>query len=210
MTQTQTDSPSRAMAPAAPAIQHRYHPRIAGRDALYWFECPACIAADEARRNATAPQISDADLSRTFFLVPDYTPEREVCVEYLKRTYPRTKNLGSEVNLQALPYVTGAQIVVVCRRPRPGQELAPTFKLELMQDQKWKEVKQPIVSMLGDVLESAPIGVADSIAVSQPSVFVPSTVSTDELVDRLCEVCPTYRMFRQNAPDCMIRFMQQS
>lgn len=209
MTMTMTTDPT---APATSArvpqpAQHR-HPRAAGRDAVYSDACPACIAADEARRKAKTPQISAEDLPRTFFLIPDYSPERETCVEYLRRTYPKSRNIGSEVNLQALPYVTGAQIVVVCRRARPGEDLAPTFKLELMADQKWKEIKQPINSLLLDVLESAPIGVAESIAVSQPSVFVPSTVSTDELTERLCEVSPGYRMFKQNPPDVMIRFMQ--
>jgi hypothetical protein len=188
-----------------PKRQNHRHPRVNGRESMYWHDCPACQADDDARRELKQPQIPDQDLGRTFFLVPDYAPERDIAVMYLKQKYPRAKNIGHEINMQALPYVQGAQVVVVCRRPRPNTELTPIGKLELMKDGKWKEVKTPIAEMVPEVLESAPIGVADSIAVSQPSVFVPSTVSTDELLERLTDVAWGYRVFRQNPPDVMVR-----
>jgi len=189
---------------------HVGHDADRRRHTHYVQSCSACQLADKARRDQQGePQIPDDDLYRTIFLIPDYAPERRIAEIYIQRRYPRAANVGSSLNYELVPQLPDIQIVVVCRRPEPGYTLTPHVKQQLRIDNKWEEVQVPPEDLVHEVLESAPITVGDSVIVSAMSLTTASRVNTDELVERLAEVTPGYRIFRQNPPDQLIVLQAQ-
>jgi hypothetical protein len=186
----------------APTV-HVGHDNDRRRHVHYNAACPACRLDDKARREP-GPHISEEELYRTIFLIPDFAPERRIAEIYVQRTYPGAQNIGSSLNYQLVPQMPDIQIVVVARRPEPGHSLTPHVKQQLRIDNKWEEIQVPPEELVHEVLESAPITVGDSVQVSPMSLTTHSMVNTDELVERLAEVSPGYRIFRQNPPDQLI------
>lgn len=186
----------------APTV-HVGHDNDRRRKIHYLASCPAC-RLDDQRRRAPGPHVPEDDLYRTIFLIPDFAPERRIAEIYVQRNYPGAQNIGSSLNYQLVPQMPDIQIVVVARRPQPGHSLTPHVTTRLKQDNKWEEVQVPPEDLVHEVLESAPITVGDSVQVSPMSLTTHSMVNTDELVERLAEVAPGYRVFRQNPPDQLI------
>lgn len=191
----------------APTV-HVGHDSDRRRAIHYNAACPACQLADKARREP-GPHVPEDELYRTIFLIPDYAPERRIAEIYVQRNYPGAQNIGSSLNYQLVPQMPDIQIVVVARRPAPGHSLTPHVKQQLRADNKWEEVQVPPEELVHEVLESAPITVGDSVQVSPMSLTTHSMVNTDELVERLAEVSPGYRVFRQNPPDQLIVLQAQ-
>lgn len=187
----------------APTV-HVGHDRDRRRKRHYVADCRACQLEDKARRERTEPQIPDDDLYKTIFLVPDYAPERHVAELYLRQRYPQAQNMGSSINYNLVPQMPEIQIVVVCRRPEPGHVLSSHVRQQLRADNKWVEEQVPHQELAAEILESAPITVGECVDVSPMSLVSESKVNTDELVERLAEVAPGYRVFRQNPPDQLI------
>lgn len=191
----------------APTV-HVGHDSDRRRPIHYNSACRACQLDDKARREP-GPHIPEDELYRTIFLIPDFAPERRIAEIYIQRNYPGAQNIGSSLNYQLVPQMPDIQIVVVARRPEPGHSLTPHVKQQLRIDNKWEEVQVPAEELVHEVLESAPITVGDSVQVSPMSLTTHSMVNTDELVERLAEVSPGYRVFRQNPPDQLIVLQAQ-
>lgn len=188
----------------APTV-HVRHDKDRRRHRHYVADCPACRLDDERRRDMTQPpQVADDDLYRTIFLIPDYAPEHRIAELYLQKRYPGAVNIGSSLNYNLVPQMPEIQVVVVCRRPLPGREITPHVRKVLQADNKWTEEQVPLSELVPEVLEAAPIVVGDAVEVSAQSLVSASTVNTDELVERLADVAPGYRIFRQNPPDQLI------
>lgn len=177
----------------------------------YVQNCSACQLDDAKRRDRTGdPQIPDEDLYRTIFLIPDFAPERRIAEMYVQQRYgARATNIGSSLNYNLVPQMPEIQVVVVCRRPLPGYLLTSHVRMRLKPDNKWEEEQVPLQELVPEVLESAPILVGESVQVSPMSLTTATVVNTDELVERLAEVTPGYRVFRQNPPDQLIVLQAQ-
>lgn len=203
------DATPRIKAPRIPRparvdpTRHVGHDSDRRRHIHYLSSCPACQLADNARREP-GPHVAEDDLYRTIFLIPDYAPERRIAELYIQRNYPGAQNQGSSLNYHLVPQMPEIQVVVVARRPKPGYSLTPHVTKRLREDNKWEEVQVQPDDLVHEVLESAPILVGESVSVSPQSLTTHSQVNTDELVERLAEVSPGYRIFRQNPPDQLI------
>jgi len=191
-----------APAPVDPT-KHAGH-EVNRRKAHYVASCPACQREDEERRSATEPQIPADELYRTIFLVPNYQPEHNIAMAYIKRRYPAAPNIGSSINYQLVPQMPEIQIVVVCRRVAPGFEITPYQTAQLRADNKWVDVPTPMAELLPEVLESAPIVVGDYCDVTQNSLVQEGAINVDRLVDALADAAPGYRVFKGNPPDQLI------
>jgi len=187
----------------APTV-HVGHDSDRRRKQHYVASCPACQLDDKARRTSESASIPEEDLYRTIFLIPDFAPERRIAEIYVQRRYPGAQNIGSSLNYNLVPQMPEIQIVVVARRPEPGHSLSPHVRQQLRVDNKWEEVQVQPEQLVHEVLESAPIQVGDAVTVSPMSLTTATQVNTDELVERLAEVSPGYRIFRQNPPDQLI------
>lgn len=205
------DATPRIKAPKLPKPQqiaptvHVRHDNDRRRHRHYVADCPACRLDDAKRRDMTLPpQVGADDLYRTIFLIPDYAPEHRIAELYLQQRYPGAVNVGSSLNYNLVPQMPEIQVVVICRRPEPGREITPHVRMVLRADNKWTEEQVPLTELVPEVLESAPIVVGDAVEVSAQSLVSASQVNTDELVERLAEVAPGYRIFRQNPPDQLI------
>jgi hypothetical protein len=205
------DATPRIKAPKLPKPQqlaptvHVRHDNDRRRQRHYVADCPACRLDDLKRRDMSQPpQVGAEDLYRTIFLIPDYAPEHRIAELYLQQRYPGAVNIGSSLNYNLVPQMPEIQVVVVCRRPVPGHEITPHVRKVLQADNKWIEESVPLTELVPEVLESAPIVVGDAVEVSAQSLVSASQVNTDELVERLAEVAPGYRIFRQNPPDQLI------
>lgn len=190
--------------PERVAANVHVHPKDARRAVVYSAACPACQLDDAKRRNATEPQIPEDDLYKTIFLIPDYAPERQIASLYVQRRYPGAVNVGSSINFKLVPQMPDIIIVVVARRPQPGHTLTPHLRQQLRADNKWEDVVVPHDELIPEVLESAPIVVGDTVKVSAISLITEQEVDVSELVDRLAEVSPGYRIMKQNPPDQLI------
>lgn len=203
-------TPKMARAPKIPKPEriapttHIGHDLDRRRAIVYSSACPACQLDDAKRRAMTEPQVADEDLYRTIFLIPDYAPERQIAELYLRQRYPNAENIGSSLNYRLVPQMPEIQIVVVCRRPAPRQKLTPPMRSILRPDNKWEEVAIPHEELLPEVLESAPILVGDAVVVSPRSLITEQQTDVSELVERIAEVSPGYRVFKQNPPDQLI------
>jgi hypothetical protein len=203
------DATPRIKAPKIPRPQrlaptvHVGHDNDRRRKQHYVASCPACQLDDKARRSG-GPHVAEDDLYRTIFLIPDFAPERRIAEIYVQRNYPGAQNLGSSLNYNLVPQMPEIQIVVVARRPEPGHSLTPHVRQQLRVDNKWEEIQVQPDELVHEVLESAPIMVGEAVQVSPMSLTTATTVNTDELVERLAEVAPGYRVFRQNPPDQLI------
>lgn len=205
------DATPRIKAPKLPKPQllaptvHVRHDTDRRRKRHYVAECPACQLDDAKRRDLSQPpQVAPDDLYRTIFMIPDYAPEHRIAELYLQRRYPGAVNVGSSLNYNLVPQMPEIQVVVVCRRPQPGHEITPHVRMRLRADNKWEEEQVPLTELVGEILEAAPITVGDCVEVSAQSLVSAAQVNTDELVERLAEVAPGYRVFRQNPPDQLI------
>lgn len=205
------DATPRIKAPKLPKPQqlaptvHVRHDNDRRRHRHYVPDCPACQLDDAKRRDMSQPpQIPTDDLYRTIFLIPDYAPEHRIAELYLQRRYPGAVNIGSSLNYNLVPQMPEIQVVVVCRRPQPGHVITPHVRMRLRIDNKWEEEQVPLTELVDEVLEAAPIVVGDAVEVSAQSLVSAAQVNTDELVERLAEVAPGYRIFRQNPPDQLI------
>lgn len=185
-------------------VRHIGHDLDRRRKIHYSSACPACQQDDQKRRDATEPQIPDEDMYKTIFLIPDYAPERQIAELYLRRRYPNAENVGSSLNYKLVPQMPEIQIVVVCRRPLPRESLTPAQTQELRADNKWIDMAVPHADLVHEVLESAPITVGDTVVVSARSLISEQQTDVGELVERLAEVAPGYRVFKQNPPDQLI------
>jgi hypothetical protein len=163
---------------------------------LYYVGCALCREEDEARRASETPNIPADQVDTTFFLYPDYAPEKQVCEAYLRRKYPNLNPglHGSSVPRDRLMMVPEFQVVAVRRVPLLHRSLSPIFRREIMKDLTWHDVPVDQEDLIPEVLESAPISIADSIEAPTQTFFQSGSTSDAELVARLCDVFHGYRV----------------
>jgi hypothetical protein len=173
--------------------------QVQARTATYVFSCPACIAEDRARMKAE-PTLTAAELGTTLFLIPESDYDRDVCRLYLAQRYPTAQSISHQVHCEKLSYVNGARVVVVTRRGEGGKMSGPSTKRRKDEEGKFEDFKIPPETYLHEVVESAPIVVAECMDVVPATMFSEGSVDMNELVARLAERAFPYRIAPPSDP----------
>lgn len=167
---------------------------VDGRTPRYRWDCEGC-RYDDRKRMATAPTITEYEMERTLFLVPEAQYDQRVAREYLRRRYGNVDHRAvSQVNLERMGQVKSARIVVVTRRGRPGRPIGAGITRTMDREGVWREVEVPPETYLRDIVESAPIVVDEAVEVTSANMFADRSIDLGELVARLGEVASPYRI----------------
>lgn len=164
-------------------------------DEHYQFTCRACRAADAERSRPGFCALSEDELPRTTFLVPDSEYDALVCRAYLMEKYPDATYIGSSLDLAKLGgWADGEQIVVVRRDVWPKQPgVSKTREKDV--EGKWIYADVPPEALISEVVESAAIDVKKTIQVSVPDRFTKSQLNIRPFIARLSELmAPPYRI----------------
>lgn len=168
--------------------------RVQGRIPKYQANCKACQAEDKKRAEAQPPE---HDFDSTVFLIPEYSPDSDLAKLYLSKRYPG-------VELAALPTIRpnrlavrkGCSVVVVTRRPQPGQHhFGPSRRL--IEDKRGEMVETPVPleEHLAEIHESAPLSVDDCVTTTAATMFSDASVDLAELASQLSDLAaPSYRI----------------
>lgn len=167
--------------------------QVTARTATYAFNCPACIAEDKARM-AAPPTFTPEELETTLFLVPESDYDREICRLYIEQRYPEAKSVSHQFHAEKLAYVKDARIVVITRRGVNNKAPGPGWKRQKDEEGKWQDFKIPPETYLNEVVESAPIFVADSMSVVPATMFSEGSVDLTELTSRVAERAYPFRI----------------
>lgn len=167
--------------------------QVPARAPLYVFNCPACVAEDKARM-AAPPTMTPAEIETTLFLIPESDYDRSICSMYVHQRYPNVTNISHQVHAEKISYVKGARIVVVTRRGLDGKPPGPGWNRRKDEEGKFEDFKVPPETYLHEVVESAPILVADCMDVIPATMFSEGSVNMSELVARLAEHAFPYRI----------------
>lgn len=164
-------------------------------DEFYQNTCKACRAADAERSRPGFCSIALDDLPRTTFLIPDLQYDGAVCRAYLFEKYPDSVYVGSSLDLGKIGgWAEGEQLVVVRRDvwPKlPGVGQTRTKDVE----GKWEYIEVDPATYIPEVIESAPIDVRKTIAISKADRFTKSQLDIRPLIARLSEQMPApYRI----------------
>lgn len=160
-----------------------------GRIPSYVFNCKACMAED-AKRMAAPPVITEDDLEHVVFLIPERVYDSRVVRAYLSKRYPGMELLAmSDIRPARLAMHKGARIVVVNRRYLPGNSVLGPQIIQA-EDRHGGVVETPVdpAQYIGEVVESAPLDVSECVMSSQGSMFSDATVDLKELCLRLCDL----------------------
>ena len=166
---------------------------VPARVATYKFDCPRCMWDDD-KRMRELPALSDDELNATLFLVPESSYDASVCRAYITRRYPGKRNIASAFNAEKLSYVRGAQIVVITRRGLNGQPPGPGSKRTKDEEGKFADTAVPPETYLDELVECAPIVIADCMDVVPATMLSEGSVKLDELIARLSEHVYPYRI----------------
>lgn len=175
------------MPPSVPAkkLEHKHT-----GDEHYQNTCKACRAADAERSRPGFCSIPEAELERTTFLVPETPYDDQVCRAYLMEKYPDAKYIGSSLDLAKLGgWADGEQIVVVRRDTYPKPH-GPGFRREKDVEGKWEYLTIPPETHIGEVVESAPVNVKETIVNTKADRFTKSQLNIKPLIARLAELMP--------------------
>lgn len=157
-----------------------------GRVPKYVFSCKACQAEDKARM-AAAPTLTEDEFESTVFLVPENASDAKVVTEYLKKRYPGQELFTTDTIRPArLALRPGAQVVVLVRRPLPGQpHVGANFRQ--VEDKDGRQVEQPIppAEHIPEVFESTPVVVSECVNATNATMFEDATIDISEFKARL-------------------------
>lgn len=167
--------------------------QISARTPKYVFNCAGCVAEDKARM-AAPPTLTAAELESTLFLVPETDYDREICRIYVQQRYPAAKSVSHQVHAEKLSYVKDARIVVITRRGLDGKLPGVGWKRMKDEEGKFDDFKVPPETYLNEVVESAPIVVAECMDVVPATMFSEGSVNMTELAARLAEHAAPYRI----------------
>jgi hypothetical protein len=171
--------------PAKPKLQHK-HPN----NEHYLFTCKACRDADAQRSKLDVRALSDDDLVRTTFLVPETDYDNRVCRAYIALKYPDAVYVESKLNTaQFGGWADGEQIVVVRRdtHPKPG---GPGSRREKDVEDRWQYIPIEPETYINEVVESAPVDVKTTMVVTKADRFTKAELNTKPLIARLSELMP--------------------
>jgi hypothetical protein len=166
---------------------------VPARTPTYVFDCPACVADDKARI-AAPPTMTPAEVSTTLFLIPESDYDRSICALYVRGRYPEAQSVSHQFHAEKLAYVKDARIVVITRRGLNGKAPGPGSKRQKDEEGKWEDFKLPPETYLPEVVESAPIIVADCMDVVPATMFSEGSVDLTELTARVAERAYPYRI----------------
>lgn len=161
-----------------------------GRVPTYMFNCKACQTAD-AKRMAAPPVLStDDDFENTVFMIPENANDAKVIGLYLKQRYPGKELFTIDtIRPERLALRPGSQVVVLVRRPLPGQaRVGNMFKIGEDKEGLITELPVPLETHLPEVCESAPVLVSECVSSSAATMMEDATIDITELKDRLGEL----------------------
>jgi len=171
-----------------PSVQAVTYKHKHTNDEAYQHMCKACRAADAARSRPGFCSVKEEDLARTTFLVPDSPYDGRVCRAYLAEKYPDAPYIGSSLDLAKLGgYAEGEQIVIVRRDPWPKQPGACMTR-EKDEEGKWVYTDVDPATLIGEVVESAPVNVKLTVQLSAADRFSKSKLDISPLTRRLGEL----------------------
>lgn len=182
---------------------------VPARVPKYKFDCPRCVWEDEKRMNEP-PTLTEEELETTLFLVPEPKYDIDVCRAYVAKRYPGKRNVTSSFNAERLSYVRAAQIVVISRRGANGQPVGPGSKRQKDEEGKFVDFPVPPETYLNEVVESAPIVVAECMDVIAATMLSEGSVDMRELVARLHEHTVPYRIALPTHKDDKLYIMRGS
>jgi hypothetical protein len=180
---------------------------VAARKPMYIPTCKACQWEDRDRL-ATEPEL--LDLSSVLFLVPEVEYDQRICKLHVSKRYPDAKAIASSFHAERLTFVPNARIVVVTRRPPMGSTVGPRYKRRMDEEGVWQEWELEPATYLSDVVESAPIVVAECMRIESGSMFADQKHDLSELVARLSEVAQPYRIAIPAHPDDRMYIMRSN
>lgn len=166
--------------------------QVQGRIPDYVATCKACIAEDQKRMAAAAPEL---DLDSTLFLVPEGGFDALVARAYLAQRYPgQDLAVLDTIRPARLAVRKGVMIVVVTRRVLSGQLQVGSPK-RLVEDKRGDvtEVDVPPTEYLAEIVESAPISVDDCVNATSATMFQDAQLDLTGLCLTLCDLAaPRY------------------
>lgn len=173
----------------------------------YQNTCKACRMADAERSRPGFCSITDKDLERTTFLVPDTAYDALVCRAYLAEKYPDARYIGSSIDLGKLGgWADGEQIVVVRRDTWPKQHGVGSKRQKDVED-KWEYIEVPPETYISEVVESAPLDVKRTIQLTDADRFTKSQLDIRPLIARLSELMPLpYRIDMPRHPNDTVAY----
>lgn len=176
-----------------------------GPAAGYIFNCKGCMWEDRQRLRET-PNLPD--LETVLFLVPRVEYDEKIAREFIGRRYPDAIHIGSAFNPERLIYVPNSRIVVITRRALPFKNTGPRYKRRQDEEGKWVEWEVEPEQYLSEIVESAPIVVADCIHVDQGTMFSDQKLDLSGLIARLAEVAFPYKITVPGHPDDKLYYMR--
>lgn len=178
--------------PEPKKLEHR-HPNTY-RAVKYYFGCPKCQADDAERSGIDKKRLSDEDMTRTFFLIPQNEYDHDVCSSYVMNKYPGALAVGSQIPLRELVHSMDAQVVVVIRRGSKGRPPGKGWERAVDAEGKWVDARVPAEKYWPEVIESAPLVVRDCVSKTEGSMFVLAKVDDRELIDQLADLAYPFKI----------------
>jgi len=159
-----------------------------GRVPKYVFSCKACQAEDRKRLDAPATLTED-DAENTVFMIPENATDAKVAREYLKKRYPGMELfIMDTIRPERLALRPGSKVVVLSRRALPGARgVGLAIKQSEDKEGRIVDVQVPPEEHIAEIVESAPVVVAECVASSSATMFEDATVDISELGHRLGE-----------------------
>lgn len=145
----------------------------------------------------------------TVFFVPDAPYETNVIKGYLNKKYKNIPKdmIVSQVNMGVLPHLEKLKFIVCVRRGADGNPPGDAYTVG--PDDRGILREKPIApeTYHHEVYESPPIRARDHISATRVSLFTQSDTNLLPLIDALAEHAFPSRIFPQNKPDLMLKFM---
>lgn len=175
----------------------------------YLNTCKGCRAADAERSALDKRSVSEDDLERTTFLIPETGYDNAVCRAYLSHKYPDARYIGSTIDLAKLGgWPLGDRIVVIRRDTWPK---APGVgqRREKDEENKWVYIDIPPETYIAECVESEPIDVHATMVTTKGDRFTQGAMDWRPLIARLCEqMCLPYRIdMPRDEKDTVARFV---
>lgn len=164
-------------------------------DTNYQHTCKACRAADAERSKPETHSVSEDDLERTTFLIPESPYDNAVCRAYLSAKYPDAQYIGNSLDLQKVAGWPDSEQIVVVRRDTWPKTPGKGFRKEKDEMGKWIDIPIEPETYISEVVESAPVLLRDAREVTKADRFTKSQTNMAVLLRRLAELmAPPYRI----------------
>lgn len=160
-------------------------------DERYQNSCKACRAEDAERSKPGVRSISEDELVRTTFLIPETAYDNSVCRAYIASKYPDAQYIGSQLNLATISGWPAGEKIVVVRRDTWPKLPGPSMRKELDEEEgKRVYVDIPPETYISECVESAPLDVHSTMVATAADRFTKAKLDLKPLVARLSELMP--------------------